>query len=438
MPPEPILKPIGESLFVVWPDRAVLEFSRVSEHSDSLSAEVSIVSTTAGELSWSRLNLASAPARAGLAKLLEEREPTEDWRHLLDRSCRLVARHVRMGEPAVALAPAAPSPSRWLVDGLIPAGQLTVLCGDGGAGKSLLALTLTVAGLVGRSPSARWAVAPVTRAMYLDWESDRQEQATRLWALTQGLGSEPVDGALLHRTMRRPLRDEIAAIRCEVARHAVDFMVCDSLGPACGPEPETADAAVTTLLALRSLAVTVLIIAHVSKASAEAKAPARPFGSVYVQNLARSVIEARRSEALDATASAFVLTLYHRKSNHGRTLPPSALRFTFTASGALTVSRGEADPTGTSLAFQILQALHAGGQKPGHLAEQLDTSSDTVRRTLLRLEKQDMVMRIPGQDAGGRGKEQMWGLVTNRDNTGTIPGHSANPAMSPHDTTPCR
>lgn len=414
MAADPVLRTIGDSVWAVWPERATFEFSRIHEHGDTLSAELSVVSVTAGELSWARLNIASTQGRATLAKTLEEREPTEDWRTLVDRSCRLMAAQLRKGTPAVPLIAAPPETARWLVDGLIPHGQITVLCGDGGTGKSYLALTLALASVLQRAPSARWTVAPTQRVMYLDWESDRTEQQARLWGLAQGLASEPGDGLILHRTMRRPLKDEIVALRGEVATQNVDFVVADSLGPACGPEPETADAAVTTLLALRSLAVTVLVLAHVSKASADAKAPARPFGSVYVQNLARSVIEARRSEGDDD--GGFTLSLYHRKSNHGRLVKPSALRFDFEPTGVVRVGPGEADVAGASLAFQILDVLKNGSKESAALIEALDCSPGTLRSALSRLEKRGMVTRL-GDAGQGRGNKSQWALLDTKRGT---------------------
>ena len=277
--PDPVLSPIGESLWVIWRDRAALEFSRVSEHRDSLSAEVTVSNAAGTVLHWARVNLASTQGRAALVRALEEAEPTDDWRPIVERSCRMVAAHVRTGDPAVPLVAEAPKTDlRWAVRDWIPAGQITVLFGDGGAGKSFFALTLALSGLLGRPVTARWSMMSLRRVLYLDWEADTGEQQVRLWRLTAGLGSQPQDGAILHRTMRRPLRDEIAAVRDEAARGGVDFVICDSLAPASGPEPEHADAALSTLLALRSLAVTVLCIAHVSKAQADSKAPARPYG----------------------------------------------------------------------------------------------------------------------------------------------------------------
>ena len=357
MPADPVLKPLGESLFVVWRDRAVLEFARVAEHRDTLTAEVTVTNQAGTELHWARVNLASTQGRGALIKAVEEAEPTGDWRPILERACRMVAKHVRTGEPAVPLIAEPPSETRWAVDGWMPHGQITVLYADGGVGKSYLALALALSGLLDRPLAPRWRMAALHRALYLDWEADAAEQRVRLWRLSAGFGSEVPDGAILHRTMRRPLKDEIAALRAEVDRQSVDFVVCDSLAPASGPEPEHADAALSALLALRSLAVTVLCVAHVNKVQADATAPARPFGSVHIANLARSTIEARASEEEGQEGNASTVTLYHRKSNFDRRRPPAALRFTFDPAGPVRVSGGEPDAGGASLGFQILDAL---------------------------------------------------------------------------------
>jgi len=53
------------------------------------------------------------------------------------------------------------------------------------------------------------------------------------------------------------------------------------------------------------------VLAHVSKAHAEADGPRRPFGGVYVVNTARSTIEARRVD--DADDARLVVTTFQRK-----------------------------------------------------------------------------------------------------------------------------
>ena len=413
VPEEPALRALGDDLWVAWPSRGLtMEFSRIVEHRDTLSAEVSVASEAQGELHWARLNLAATQTRATLARALEEAAPTHPWRELVEQACRLVAKHLRAGEPAVALVPELKTEARWFVPGWIPLNQLSVLCGDGGTGKSLFALALALAGLTGQAPSPSWRAAAIARVLYLDWEADRAEQQTRLWGLVNGT-ERPADGAIVHRTMRRPLRDEIGPVRAECARLGVDFVIADSLGPACGPEPESADAAIVTLSALRSLGVTTLCIAHVSKQAADAKGPSRPFGSVYVSNLARSVIEARRSDAGLDNQDEMTLSLYHRKSNQGRLCSPTAFTFSFGFDGRLTLRSGEPDLSRALLSTQVLDALRAGSKTASEIAEELDATSGSVKKALQRLETRDRVVRLVPGDRGKK-QETQWGR---RDDT---------------------
>jgi len=76
-----------------------------------------------------------------------------------------------------------PIPARqWLVDGLIPSGTVSLLGGDGGTGKSLVALQLAVAVATGGA----WLGKPVTsgRAIYVSAEDDHDELHRRLSDIT--------------------------------------------------------------------------------------------------------------------------------------------------------------------------------------------------------------------------------------------------------------
>lgn len=91
--------------------------------------------------------------------------------------------------PAVALVRASdllndePKPRRWVIPDLIPAGQVTELRGDGGAGKSTLGLQLCVSVATG-TPWLGMAVEHGGPAVYLASEDDRDELHRRLTAIT--------------------------------------------------------------------------------------------------------------------------------------------------------------------------------------------------------------------------------------------------------------
>lgn len=80
-----------------------------------------------------------------------------------------------------------PAPSRpWHVPNMIPVRAVTLLQGDGGTGKSVLALQLAVATALGRP----WLGQPVRggNALYVSAEDDRDEIHRRLEAITLDYG----------------------------------------------------------------------------------------------------------------------------------------------------------------------------------------------------------------------------------------------------------
>lgn len=405
-----VVKPIGSAVWVVAQEQDVtLEFSRITEHRDSLNAEVTVVSQALGEVGWTRLNLLAQRTRQEFARQLGETAPMTEWSPLVEAACKGVVKHLRAGQPPVALLPEEPTPGAWLVDGLIPRGKVTVLFADGGTGKSLLALAISTSGLSGHALSPRWAVGSLSRVLYLDWEDDCVTHSARLWALTR-YREEPPPGSILYRQLHRPLTDHADELQAVVAREAVDLVICDSLAPACGTEPEGADAAVRTMMAFRALQpATILCLAHVSKQAADGNGPARPFGSVFVQNLSRSTVEARRQESTGQD-SELVLSLYHRKCNVGRLAPASALAFMFEPDGGIVVRGERADTARSTLPEQILACLR--GQKLGitAIAEETGAAPASIRTTLNRLASRNKVVKL-GVTGEGRNKESEWGLL---------------------------
>jgi len=395
--------------------RIVMEFTKFHEHRDALSAEIT-VSTEAGELHWSRLNLAATNGRHQVVKALEEVHPLEGWRGMLDGACQAVARHLRSGEPCVPMVPTPPSEDRWLVPGLIPLHETTIIYADGGSGKSLFGLALLLSGLTQHALGGPWRVAPIRHALYLDWESMRRAHEGRLWGLTRHL-EEPPPGRLLHRRLWRPLMDEIGEIRTTAAKEHTDVVIADSLAPASGVDPEGANASTSTFNALASLEdSTRIVLAHMSHAGMES-GHGRPYGSVFNRNLARSAIEIKADESEDQ--SELTMTMYHRKMNEGRKQPPSALTFSFAADGAIDVSRAEPDHSGASLAGQILAALRPGKQTVTALAEQTGRDAAVIRSTLSRMASQgnrSKVLRFE-RSSGGKGQETQWGLRDANRNT---------------------
>lgn len=409
---EPQTTVIGDEFWCVWKDSEItMAFSHWRDNSEGAAADVKIGQLSTAATYWGRVSLSSPQSRANLVKgAMADLGPGAHWAPMVNVGCQRAMEHLRTGAPAVRLEPAPPAPTAWLLEKWIPRGETTVLFGDGGAGKSLLSLAIGASAL-GGGPVGRWALGPCTSLMYLDWESTQAELGARLWGLGEYLDRLPDPVPILYRRMARPLTEELAAVRREVAKERVDLVICDSLGPACGAEPESADAAVRAMNALRSIqGTTRLVIAHMSKQAADQeRGSARPFGSVYVQNLARSVIEVRGHQE----GETLEVSCYHRKVNAGPRAQPVGFRFAFDAEGHITVRATDPDLSRATLPAQILDTLKEGPKTPATIAGELGIGAKAVANELGRMKPTQVVRITPS--SGGRGKETVWGRALKTD-----------------------
>jgi AAA domain len=125
-----------------------------------------------------------------------------------------------------------PGPRRYLLKDLVLSSYVTLLYGDGGVAKSLLALALAVAVSGG---SEEWLGREVENGpvLYLDFELDAEEQARRVHQLCRGAGlAEPPDGLLYMSALGHTAREAFTAALEACEEHGVKLLVLDSLGPA--------------------------------------------------------------------------------------------------------------------------------------------------------------------------------------------------------------
>ncbi len=408
--PAPTLAVEGDDYRLTWPQAgAELRLTALHEDSTGLHAEAT-VTLKGALLSWGRLNLTSTRGRTELVDKLERIAPDVDWRLSLERACFETAARFRQGAPTVALTPA-PRPAGQvdLIAGVLPAGETSVLYGDGDAGKGRLALLIALAVLMGKAWPCLTPTRRVRRVLYLDWESSKEDLEARLFGLCRGHGVTFPPEGMVYREMTRALAEEAPRIRADIAKHAAEVVIVDSLGPACGAEPESADAAIRAMNALRSFAGTTrLVVAHVSKVAADqSKGATRPYGSVFVRNLARSAWELRRSSEADED---LVVAAYHRKRNEGRRSPPFGLRLSFD-NGLVTVADSRLTESSdllarATIAQQIRAALANGAKTIPALALELDAREDSVKKALHRLRDRRAIVQIPGDKP-----PHSWGLA---------------------------
>lgn len=404
----------GETFLFSWPSHGIaVAFSQLHESRDGLHAEITVESEIAGS-EWGGLNLTSFTGRENLAKRFSTLQPEVDWRNLLTTVCQQVAEEYRRGDPVKVLLPVAATGAQYLIEKLLPLDATSVLFGDGGQGKSWIALSVAVALATGKSLPCGLRPTRTCPTLYVDWEGNEADSADRLRAVVTGLGAENYAGEIHYRRMTRGLTEDANFLRSEIARLGIGLVIVDSLGAACGAEPEGADAAVRTMNTLRSFSpATSLVIAHVSKASADQRGAARPYGSVYVQNLARSVWEVKKSDDEDS----LTVGLYHRKTNRGKLASPFGLSLQFEGpEDSPSAVRIRAQDIGesrtllekTSLATQLLKLLRHGAMDTEELAEETGGSEDAVRVTLNRLrDKGGKVISLPLTDGQ---KRKRWAL----------------------------
>lgn len=175
-----------------------------------------------------------------------------------------------------------PPPRRWHVADFIPAHQVTMLGGDGGVGKSLVALQLAVASALG----TRWVgmVPEKTRTVYITAEDDQDEVHRRLDDITaaQGVSLGSLDDLLIRSLAGEDALLAVADSRSGtlsptdlfreldeyIAQTGAGFLVLDTLADLHSGEENNRAVARQFISLLRGLALrrecTVLLLAHPS------------------------------------------------------------------------------------------------------------------------------------------------------------------------------
>jgi len=408
----------GDDFLFVWPGCDVrIEVTTVREHGEGITAELA-VSLGGRELHWGRLQLASTLAKGTLVKRLAQQHRALPWGTLVEHVCREAARAVRNGAPAARLEARPFSGPRFLLEPFVWHSDCSFIFADGGTGKGYVALVNCLAGTTGRTiagihPRAGRGL----RALYLDWESSKDDLDDRLHRLGRGLAIDTTELPIYRLGMDRPLVADLARVRTECARITADLLVIDSWMPACGFGRDTAgaDTAVGAFAAVRSLGRPALAIAHMSKVMADQKGAARIYGSVFNHNLSRNVWEVKRTE--DSEPGEMLLGCYHTKVNEVARRKPFGLRFAFDGEdGPVTVStcpliQGGADLLEKlSLRQRIRTVLAPGALTTEEIAEATGAPEKTVRARLSELHRQHHVVTF--EEGGGRGKHTRWGLAT--------------------------
>lgn len=226
-----------------------------------------------------------------------------------------------------------PVPERqWLVSEMIPAGKVTLLSGDGGTGKSLIALQLCVAVVTGR----HWlGLQPASGcALFVTAEDDKDEVHRRLHHIVAAEGLDlgevenltilslagrdallatPGPDGLLHPTSL------FAGLQTRLVQHPVTLLVLDTLADLFGGNENARSEARQFVQLLVGLALhcecTVLLLAHPSLSGLASGSGTS--GSTAWNNSVRSRLYLDKVKSSDAEPDADARVLRVMKSNYG-------------------------------------------------------------------------------------------------------------------------
>jgi hypothetical protein len=291
-----------------------------------------------------------------------------------------------------------PGPRRYLLRDIVLAAYVTLLYGDGGVAKSLLALALAVA-IAGDSKEWLGREVESCPVLYMDFELDSEEQARRVYQLCrgQGLGTPP-DDLLYISALGHPAREAFTAALEACKEHGVGLMVVDSLGPALQGDAEAARDVIgffqKSIEPFRVEGIAILIIDHQSRLQAGQSYQSKgAFGSVFKTNLARSVIQAQATERGEGTLT---VRLRQKKHNFGPLAEPFGVKLSFTEEAvgleAIELDASElAEEATLNSTDRVKLALENGPAYPWEIAEHTGLAVKTVKNVLTGLRKQDVV-----------------------------------------------
>jgi hypothetical protein len=239
---------------------------------------------------------------------------------------------------AVSIDTIEPATEDSLLLGWLHPNEHTIMFGDGGTGKGVIAAQFAVE--LARSGKTLLIVDYEQHARHewrprisrfscphgnADASKDRWLQSHRDKPCKESLD---VMQQIFYVQPTEPLWDIQGWLRSEAQRVGADYLIIDSVTYACGGlEPEKSVTAVKYTQAINAVGFPALSIGHVTKSDAD---PRHPFGSVYWHNGARVTIGVSRRDGDDPISDRI---LKHRKANQGQHQHDVALDWTWLDTG---------------------------------------------------------------------------------------------------------
>ena len=346
-----------------------------------------------GKVYWATLGLLS---KSGVAEAVRRCNAIADgfpWAVIIDNFCWTMMEILRKPAPLQHGGKVEPDRTKPIYElyPILQKNEPTILYGDSGVGKSLLAVWMGV--LVGDGINQCGLEARPGKTLYVDWETTHETFDERVWAVKKGLMH---DNLLIDTTYEMPyyratapLKDWANVLVDRITEEGVSLVILDSLGMALAGNFNDGEVVVEFFQQLRTLNATSLIIDH--QAKGEGSSDRGPIGSAYKKALARSVWELRKVE----NADNFRVGLFHRKVNRGRPARPFGIDISIAEDeqhnmvaarfSRVDVADDDELAEGLSIYERIYHLLKKGDKPAKEILEILsDVNQNTVRAMLRR------------------------------------------------------
>lgn len=403
LPPEFRVERVGLGYVFAFPTEGIMvTIDHLRRGREGLGAEILIECAIAGlprHIHWARLNMASSTARGTLERTLESRTKGAliRWDGILETVCREVAVVERQGEPFEYVGDLPTThQGTWLVRNLAVAGETTTIFGEGGTGKSNLALAIALSVQTGQTFAPGFPPLRQGNVLVLDWETTRERIDARIKALCAGIGMPAT--RIRYRRCVAGLVDQIEEVLRECQAHSIAMVVVDSVEMATTDGRENGDAndAIKRLYtSLRYLNTTCLLIDHVSAASVKEKGTRKPYGGIFKVNLCRLAFDLQKGQEGDGKIH---LALYNTKRNDDGTLLPAAgFRVEFDAGTARYYGEEITDPeliAGLKGPDRVQQALSEGALTVAEIVEATGLEANNVYRICNRGKGQGIYKQV--------------------------------------------
>ncbi len=397
LPPRCEMHRVGMGYLVNFPSQGVaVTVDRLRRSGDSLSGELlmeAAIPLVPRQLFWGRVSLSNPNSRTSVERAIEEtlRKSGADGRldvkALVNDVCYRIAVMERAGEPfqTVGNLPRTEEIT-WMIKHFAPHNEAMTLFGEGGSGKSYLALAMALSVFTGKTFVPGFPPLDSGPTLYLDWEAGPARLDQRVKRLCAGMGMAPVD--LPYRRCAGALADQVEEVLRYCQSEKIVMVVIDSVEMAMaarGRDEGDINEPVKRLhAAARLFKCAAILVDHVSKEGLRNKGKREPYGGIYKINLARMVWELR--SVSESNSGILRLALHNTKRNDdGPTLPTTGLQLTFGENSAKyenSTVEGEALGAGLKNHERISLVLRESPMMVKAIALRTGMSEDTVRATL--------------------------------------------------------